>query len=276
MEKQRMPDPSAGWCAGSRSLEQYVDGHWHTFIITCTRKLHHLGKHAFRWDQGAQLSWESAWFTLKRSEVQSLSRPQLIDSGQLQSYSGIMAQNSLVKAEKVSEIGKLYMQGIQISKIAKKMELSVPVVRGYIKEWEDYISQKAADNSEVLDNFLENVYRFDAEIDMMNEEIWETIELAKEHGVHNTKLQALRLSKDLMETRARLFQLLSPRMETGYIERTKRVERVNGILSAIIRDTISTCDTCSSTVFRKLEDAYRLHPEFNPGEDEIVEGEIVE
>jgi len=184
-----------------------------------------------------------------------------------------MAQNALVRAETISEVGKMHMQGQSISKISQKFELSTDTIKRYIKEWEGYVSQKAADNPEVLDNFLENVYRFDAEIDMMNAEIWDTIELAKEHGVHNTKLQALRLSKDLMETRARLFQLLSPRMETGYIERMKKVERVNNILSGIIRETISECEHCRPMVFRKLEDIYRLNPEL---EDEAVEAEVIE
>lgn len=46
---ERMPDPSAGWCAALKFIDQYVDGRVRTFVISCTRKLHHTGEHAFRW-----------------------------------------------------------------------------------------------------------------------------------------------------------------------------------------------------------------------------------
>lgn len=186
--------------------------------------------------------------------------------------------NALAKAETISQVGKLHMQGYSTTKIGAKLAIPVSTVRKYIAEWEEYISERAAKNPEMLDNFLENVMRFDEEIQMMNEEIWETVELAKENGAMGTKIQALRLSKDLMETKARLFQLLSPRMESGYIERMKRVERVNAILSSIIRETISGCERCRSVAFRKLEDAYNLMPELGEGDethDDHIEDAII-
>lgn len=177
--------------------------------------------------------------------------------------------NEFERAEKVYEIARLYMQGKPRTKIAKQLDVSLDAVDKAIREWEEYISDRASRDPDVLDRFLENLFRFDEEIRMLNEEAWEVVSVANEHGAMTTKLQALRLAKDLMETKARLFQLMSPRLETGYIERTKRVERVNAVLSEIIRNTISGCKRCSDLAWSQLEDAWRNQGlgELEPGEE---------
>lgn len=165
--------------------------------------------------------------------------------------------NEFEKAEKISEIARMYMQGKPFSKIADKLGVPIDVVKKAVDEWDSYISDKAEKDPDILERFTENIFRFDEEIRMLNEQTWEVVHEAEEHGAMGTKLQALRLAKDLMETKARLFQLMSPRLESGYIERTKRVERVNTLLSEIIRNTISGCERCSSLAWNQLEDAWR-------------------
>jgi hypothetical protein len=174
--------------------------------------------------------------------------------------------NDFERAEKIYEIAKLYMQGKPRTSIARSLDVPLDVVDKAIKEWNDYISHRAATDSDILDRFLENIFRFDEEIRMLNEQAWEVVKIAEENGAMSTKLQALRLAKDLMETKARLFQLMSPRLESGYIERTKRVERVNAILSEIIRNTISGCERCSGLAWGQLQDAWRNQPELGEGE----------
>lgn len=174
--------------------------------------------------------------------------------------------NDFERAEKIYEIAKQYMQGRPKTKIAASLGLSIDVIDKAIKEWDEYIKHRAESDPDMLDRFLENIIRFDEEIRLLNEQTWDVINQAEENGAMSTKIQALRLAKDLMETKARLFQIMSPRLESGYIERTKRVERVNAILSEIIRNVISGCSRCSEMAWSQLEDIYRNQPELQRGD----------
>lgn len=42
-------ESSAERCTASKRVDQYSDGRVHTFTISCTRKPHHVKKHAFQW-----------------------------------------------------------------------------------------------------------------------------------------------------------------------------------------------------------------------------------
>jgi hypothetical protein len=180
--------------------------------------------------------------------------------------SSLDKMNDFERAEKVYMIARLYMQGKPKVSIAKELDIPLTTVEKAIKEWDEYISMRAEADPDIMEKFTENVFRFDEEIRMINEQAWEVVRLAEENGAMSTKLQALRLAKDLMETKARLFQLMSPRLESGYIERTKKVERVNSILSEIIRTTISNCPRCSDLAWSQLQDAWRNQPELSDGE----------
>lgn len=165
--------------------------------------------------------------------------------------------NALEKAEFISNVVRAHLQGKPKVVIAKELDVSLGVVDAAISEWEDYIRDKAEQDSDILDRFLENIFKFDEEIRMISEETWRVVNEAQEYGAMGTKVQALRLAKDLMETKARLFQLMSPRIESGYIERTRKVEKVNAILSEIIRSTISGCKRCSDLAWARLEEAWK-------------------
>lgn len=165
--------------------------------------------------------------------------------------------NEFEKAELMSQIIRSYMQGRPKATIAKELGVSQHTVELTIEQWDNYIRDKAAQESDILDRFLENLFKFDEEIKMIADETWRVVNEAQEHGAMGTKVHALRLAKDLTEARARLFQLMSPRIEAGYMERTRRIEKVNALLSEIIRNTISGCPRCSSLAWSQLEEAWR-------------------
>jgi uncharacterized protein YjcR len=178
--------------------------------------------------------------------------------------------NALEKSELITQAAQMYMKGMSYSKIGQKMGVSSQQAKQYVETWNDYVKDKAANDPDLLDRFLENVLSYKEKLNVITEEAWNIAELADEHGAMSTKIQALRLAKDLAEMEARAMQLMSNRMESGYIERMKRVERVNGILSSIIKEVISDCDKCSTEAYRRLEEMYRIMPE-----TEYVDAETV-
>lgn len=179
--------------------------------------------------------------------------------------------NAIEKVEEINKVASMHRKGYSNAEISKQLNLPVAKVKADLDEWSKYIEEKAASDPEILDRFLENTLAFEEELNDITKEIWEVIKKADEADVISTKIQALRLAKDLTDMKARLFQLLSPRVDSGYIERSKRIERVNSMLSEIIRETISDCDRCSELAWRKLEDVYRSDKTLRDDDDDYVE-----
>jgi predicted transcriptional regulator len=168
--------------------------------------------------------------------------------------------NSLEKAEQIQDVAALHFKGFSDSKIAEKLKISPATVKSAMAEYNAYIGKRAA-NDNFLENFKENILVFEDQFNEINKHLWETIDEAQEAGVMSTKIQALRLAKDLTETKAKLLQLMTPQMNSGYLEKSRRIERVNTILSSIIREIVSDCPRCSELAMGKLEEVFMMRGE---------------
>lgn len=164
--------------------------------------------------------------------------------------------NELDKAELIQEVAQLSMQGNTNADIARMKGISPGTVSTYIREWESWIKDKSSENPEMFDKVLENSLKFIENYDFMIKNAWEVHDDSKEAGVAATRLAALKLVQEMTAQKARFYQLLGPRVETNYLEKAKRAERVNEILSEILRDVISDCDRCYPLAWDKLRQAF--------------------
>lgn len=164
----------------------------------------------------------------------------------------------LEKAELIQEIAQMSMRGKTQADIAREKGISTVTVRAYIDQWQGYVKDKATSDPELLDRFLENSLQFIENFDLLIKNAWEVHEEAKEAGVVTARLQAIKVIQELTAQKARLYQLLGPRVDTNYLEKAKRAERVNDILSHIIQDTVRDCDVCMPLVWERLQEAFSL------------------
>lgn len=150
----------------------------------------------------------------------------------------------------------MHMQGMTNTDIARAKGISPSTVGTYIREWEVWIKDKSVENPELFDKVLENSLAFIENYNYLIKNAWEVHDEAKEAGVAATRLSALKLVQEMTAQKARFYQLLGPRVETNYLEKAKRAERVNEILSEILRDTIADCDRCYPLAWDKLRQAF--------------------
>lgn len=169
-----------------------------------------------------------------------------------------MSSGILDKANLIQEVAELVMKGTKETDIAKMKGISVSSVRSYLNEWEEYVKDKAITNPELFDRVLENSIKFMETFDLMIKNAWEVHDEAKESSVSATRLSALKVIHELTAQKARLFQLLGPKQDTSYLEKTKRAERVNEVLSEILRNTVSDCIRCRPLVWDQLQEAFNM------------------
>lgn len=165
--------------------------------------------------------------------------------------------NELEKADLIQSVAQLYMQGKKETEIAREKSISPSTVKSYIKQWEEWIKDKAQENPELFDRVLENTILFLENYDFMLKNAWEVHDDAKLAAVASTRLQALKLIQELNAQKARLYQLLGPRVDNNYLEKSKRAERINELLSDILRRVVSGCERCMPLVWEDLQEAYK-------------------
>lgn len=166
--------------------------------------------------------------------------------------------NELEKAELIQEVAQLSLQGHSAADIARQKGISAGTVRKYLQDWEDYIKTKAVENPEMFDKVLENSLRFIENYDLMLKNAWEVHDESRDAGVPATRLSALKIIQEITAQKARFFQLLGPRQETNYLEKAKRAERVNELLSNILREVVSDCDRCMPLAWDMLREAFTM------------------
>jgi len=179
-----------------------------------------------------------------------------------------MTENALEKADKVFEVAELFhVKGMRQAAISKKLGLSDTTVKKYLDDYDAYIKDKALNNQDLFDKHIENTFKFLEEYDVMIREMWDVYDQAKDMSVVGTQLQAMDRIERLKNSQARLHQLFGQRVDTSYIERAKRAEKVNAMISGIIRTVVADCPRCRPMVASEIENAMMGAPSEEMYED---------
>lgn len=165
---------------------------------------------------------------------------------------------TLEKANLIQEIAEEVMKGKKPSQIAAEKQISVPTVRAYLSEWEEYVKTTSIQDPELFDRVLENSLKFIENYDLMLKNAWEVHDEARDNAVSASRLQALKVIQEVTAQKARFYQLLGPRQDNNFMEKAKRAERVNELLSNIIRDVVSDCEHCRPMVWDNLQQAFSM------------------
>jgi hypothetical protein len=93
---------------------------------------------------------------------------------------------------------------------------------------------------------------------LIEKEIWETYQKAKDFELISQQNATLKNAMDIAEKRARLLQLMGVKADSGSTARLQKAERVNELVSGVIRDIVSQCPKCKVEAQIKLAEAFSL------------------
>lgn len=181
--------------------------------------------------------------------------------------------NNLERADNIQKVAQLYMQGRKNPEIARELQVSETTVKNYLLEWENYIKTRAEKEPDLLDKVLENTISFLENYDYILKEAWEVYEDAKLMQVAATRLQSLKLIHELTSQKARLVNLLGPRLDMRSHQKARRAERVNEFLSQAMRNVIADCENCRPRLWDELQ---KIYMDIQPEQPEGVIPELEE
>jgi predicted transcriptional regulator len=182
----------------------------------------------------------------------------------------------LDRAERVEQVGLLYLKGYRVSEIAELQDISRATVNSYIEQYKDWINRKVDDDPYFLERVQHNTLKALSEVDEISKEAWETVEIATREGMVSARTQAIKLCLDIATKKAQLNQLLggNNKADAEYIARMQRAETVNQMVSNGVRDVIAHCDNCRDKLGPILREIFAMMSE--NGSHDIVDAEIVD
>lgn len=176
------------------------------------------------------------------------------------------------KLARCEAVGIMALKGYTWTDIAEDQDISPATAKKYADEYYNIIRQSAMNDPDFMDRIQENTLRFLKEFEEIGKETWETVRISTDAGMVTARINALKLAKEVAETKARLLQLLGGKVDSGYIARMQRAENVNSVLSGVIRDIVSDCEHCRAEAQIRLQEAFAMMG----NEGEAVEAEIIE
>lgn len=167
-------------------------------------------------------------------------------------------ESILERAARCEEVGLMRLKGYTWQDIAEAKDISPRLAKQLADEYTQLIAESAQNDPDFMDRIQENTLRFLKEFEEISKEAWETVNIATDAGMVTARINALKLSKEVAETKARLLQLLGAKVDSGYMARMQRAENVNQILSNVIREIVADCDHCRAEAQIALREAFAV------------------
>jgi hypothetical protein len=175
------------------------------------------------------------------------------------------------KLDDLERVADLHLKSYKPIEIARKLDMSPAQVKKHINDYGELMSRRAESDPNFLERVQENTIEALQRMDNIVMEAWETYETAKDNDMINQQINLLKVAGDLEDKRAKLLQLMGAKLDNGMLARMNKAERVNEIVSRVIKDIVSECDHCKIEVMPRLAEAFSLMDK----PDEIIDMEPV-
>lgn len=180
--------------------------------------------------------------------------------------------------QNVEEAGRLFNKGYKFTEIARELNISNVQASALVREYKELLKLRAENDPDFLERITENTLEMMDSMDTILKEAWDTYRKAKDFDAINMMNTALKLTMDITERKAKLLQLMGAKADGGNIARLNRAERVNEIVSSIIKEIIADCPKCRQLAQIKLAEAFTLMGNAEEGStmEEFDDGEVLE
>lgn len=164
----------------------------------------------------------------------------------------------VAEIDTLEKVSQLYLKDYKPAEIGRALDLTPRQVRYYISEYKSYISHRVEEDPEFLDRLENNTMEALERLGMLIKEAWDTYETAKNNDLVAQQTNLLKVAGDFEDKRAKLLQLMGAKVDSGMTARMQRAERVNDIVSNIIKEIVSKCDVCKIEVAPRLAEAFAV------------------
>ncbi len=184
---------------------------------------------------------------------------------------------SVERINLIERASELHLKRYKYSEIARELDITPAYAKALVDDYKQLVRERAQSDPDVLDRLLENTLEMLDSVEIIEKEIWETYQKAKDFEMISQQNATLKNAMDIAEKRAKLLQLMGARADSGSTARLQKAERVNQIVSGVIKEIVSQCPRCRQEAQVKLAEAFQMmNDEEGVVEMEEIPGDIVE
>lgn len=197
-----------------------------------------------------------------------------------------MAQDMsmIEKLDMVERVGELVLKSYKPTEIARALEITPAQAKFYIEQHREIVRKRVEEDPDFLERLAENTFEALERLDNLVKEAWETYDTAKANDLIAQQTNLLKVAGTFEQQRANLLQLMGAKMDSGAMARMQKAERVNEIVTRIIKDVVADCPNCSTQVMPRLAEAFALMNKQEEAADmqpvseepDFIEGEVEE
>lgn len=165
---------------------------------------------------------------------------------------------SVEKYDQIERAAELFLKKYKYTEIARELGVTPAYAKALVEDYQALIKRRAEDDPDLLDRLVENTIETLDTLALIEKEIWETYQKAKDFEMINQQNATLKNAMDITEKRAKLLQLMGAKADSGNTARLQKAEKVNQIVSEVMRDIVSQCPRCKIEAQIKLAEAFRL------------------
>lgn len=179
---------------------------------------------------------------------------------------------SVERLQLIEQASTLYLKRYNYTEIARELSITPAYAKVLVDDYRELVRARAQSDPDVLERLVENTLEMIDQLDLIAKEVWETYQKAKDFELISQQNATLKNAMDITEKRAKLLQLMGAKTDSGSTARLQKAERVNEIVSGVIKDIVSDCPRCKSEAQIRLAEAFRMMD----SDEGVVEMEAVE
>lgn len=162
------------------------------------------------------------------------------------------------KIDMLEKVGELHLRSYKPTEIAQRLGISPAQAKSYIADYQSLVQRRVENDPDFLDRVAENTFEAIERLNELVREAWETYETAKDNDMINQQINLLKVFGDFEEKRSKLLQLMGAKTDSGMMARMQRAEKVNEIVSRVIKEIVGDCPKCRAEVMPRLAEAFEL------------------
>jgi hypothetical protein len=166
--------------------------------------------------------------------------------------------NYVERLQQLEQVAELVNKGWKTPQIARELELTLYQANSLVNDYNELVKTRVESDPDFLDRLTENTLAMIDSMDMLLKEAWDAYETAKQNESVPLRTQTLKLAMDITERKAKLLQLMGGKVEGGSIARLQKAERVNEIVTSVIKEIVSDCPKCRQLAQIRLAEAFNL------------------
>lgn len=154
--------------------------------------------------------------------------------------------------EMAEQVGKLYMKGYSPADISVELDVRRVDVSRALRDWRDLLRRETITSLDVKDKVMDILAETEESLRLARKQAWETAEQADANGQYGTKVQALKLYRDLSKDINEIFDKAGINQDVEVIEEMTRQQEAQDQLIELLKEIKKDYPQVNDLISRRL------------------------